>query len=64
MKKIINITAASIQQELFYVTPTIQLDLKPMNGHKLHIKVYIFGWMIQIEFRRKNPNKLGEQFLA
>ena len=56
-QKHLHISVYPLHNELIYLIPTIQLDLKPINGDKLHIRVYLFTWVVQIEFIGKGTSK-------
>jgi hypothetical protein len=48
-QKYLHISAYMLHRDLLYLIPTIQLDVKPMNNDKLHIRIYFFNLVIQIE---------------
>jgi hypothetical protein len=54
----LHITAYFLHKDLFYLIPTIMLDLKPLNGDYFNARFYIFTLVVQFEFIRKTaPNQ-------
>ena len=51
--KWLHISAYMLHSDLVYLIPTIQLDLNPLNKDHLHIRIYLFVLVIQIEFISK-----------
>jgi hypothetical protein len=48
-QKFIHISACMLHKDLFYLIPTILVDFYPLNKDKLHIRIYLFTLVIQIE---------------
>jgi hypothetical protein len=49
-QKIFHISIYPLHPELIYLIPAIQLNIKPTNGDKLHVRLYLFTWVVQLEF--------------
>ncbi|MDD4242785.1 MAG: hypothetical protein PHG08_00600 [Bacilli bacterium] len=57
-QKYLHISIYPLHRELIYLVPTIQLDLKPLNDDIVHIRIYLFTWVVQIEFIGKKKKTL------
>jgi hypothetical protein len=47
--QLLHISTYFLHKDLIYLIPTIMLDLKPFNGDVLHIRIYLFNLVIQVE---------------
>jgi len=48
-QKYFHISVYLLHKDLLYLIPTIQLDVRPLNNDKLHIRIYLFTVVIQLE---------------
>jgi len=48
-QRYLHISAYMLHRDLLYLIPTIQLDVKPSNGDKIHVRIYLFNIVIQLE---------------
>jgi len=46
-----------MHKDLIYIIPTILVDLNPLNGDIIHIRIHIFRLVLQLEFFGKTKKK-------
>ena len=55
--KYFHISGYMMHKDLIYIIPTILVDLNPLNGDIIHIRIHIFRLVLQLEFFGKTKKK-------